>query len=92
MEKFVIVELYAFIAQGPQGEGVAGYMDPATNTMMPLVGADQARVDSLRALAQTVSTVTGLDLTLARFTVRTDLDTIRPNVIRLLLPWQPVSH
>ena len=72
----LITELYAFIATEKEGEGVAAVR--LGDTMFPLFGADQARVDSLRTLAQDVANRTGMTLTLARFQLREDLDTITP--------------
>lgn len=72
----LITEMYAFIATEEQGEGVAAVR--LDNTMMPLIGADQARVDSLRHLAQQVADRSGMKLTLARFHLREDLETITP--------------
>lgn len=73
----LITELYAFIAtEAPGEEGV-----PAISSgpwMMPLFGADQARVDSLRTHAQLIADTTGKTLTLARFAVREELEIITP--------------
>lgn len=72
----VITELYAFIASEPDGEGVAAVQ--LGSMMMPLVGADAARVESLRKMAQQVADQTGMTLTLARFAVRENMATITP--------------
>lgn len=73
----LITELYAFIAtEEPGEEGV-----PAISSgpwMMPLFGADQARVDSLRNHAQLIADSTGRVLTLARFSIREDIEQITP--------------
>lgn len=71
-----IDELYAFIAEEPDGEGLAAHQLGAM--MMPLIGADAARVDSLRALAQHVADQTGRPLRLCRFSVREELEEITP--------------
>jgi hypothetical protein len=47
---------------------------------MPLVGADRARVDSMRPLAQQVADISGCKITLLRFSVREELETLMPVV------------
>ncbi len=68
-----IDEMYAFIVEdtGPDDEGIV-----ATNlggTMMPLVGADMKRVESLRPMAQHMSRFLGKPVKLIHFTNREDL-------------------
>jgi hypothetical protein len=72
----IVTELYAFIATEDQGEGIPAVQ--LSGMMMPLVGADAARVESLRQLAQQVADNTGRTLTLARFAVRENMATITP--------------
>jgi hypothetical protein len=72
----IITELYAFIATEDLGEGIPAVQ--LSGMMMPLVGADAARVESLRHLAQQVADSSGRTLTLARFTVRENMATITP--------------
>jgi hypothetical protein len=69
--------LYAFIAKDAQGvEGLPAYQ--MGKILMPLVGADPARIDSLRKVAREVSHYTGQTLTLCRFSVREELEVIKP--------------
>jgi hypothetical protein len=72
----IITELYAFIATEDLGEGIPAIQ--LNGMMMPLVGADAARVETLRKLAQQVADGTGRTLTLARFAVRENMATITP--------------
>lgn len=66
-------ELWAFLATDPT-DNTEGIISVQTNQgHMPLVGADLARMESLRPLARDVGDRTGAQITLARFTVRTDL-------------------
>jgi hypothetical protein len=44
----------------------------------PLIGADLARVKSLRPYAQQVATATGRPVVLSHYSVRTDQETIQP--------------
>ena len=70
-----IVELFAFLAVGDDGdEGViGGYFD---GSWMPFVGADMARMESLRAFAEEISRKTGKRIVLAKFSAREDVETI----------------
>ena len=71
-----IESIFAFIAvdREPDDEGiVAAYLN---GSWMPLVGADPARVESLRPIAKQVAQTTGKKVTLARFKVREDLELI----------------
>lgn len=71
---FKITEIYAFVAVEDGDEGIpAMQIGPLT---LPLVGADQTRVDEMRAIAQDIADATGRRMTLARFTMREDLETI----------------
>jgi hypothetical protein len=64
---FIITEVYAFIATGADGEeGIPAFLAP-NGTMMPLVCADKARVQSLWAVAQTLARVSGKKIKLVRF-------------------------
>lgn len=72
----LITEVFMFIAQEGEGEGIPAVQ--LGDVLMPLLGADRARVDSLRRLAQQVADREGRPLTLARFTVREDLETLTP--------------
>jgi hypothetical protein len=67
--KFVITELYAFIALHPDGEeGVCAFRHG--NTMLPMVASDWQRVESLLPIAHQIAKESGLTITLARFSGR----------------------
>lgn len=69
-----ILSIFAFIVTDDDGtEGV-----PALSSGMPLVGADLARVASLRPFAQMAADAYGKPVTLAHFSVRTDQEVIQP--------------
>lgn len=74
-----INELFAFIFadSGPDDEGVPSYTLPNGMTF-PLLGADPARIDSLRPMAQEMSRRLGKPVVLARFTQREDVELIEP--------------
>lgn len=75
-----ISELWAFIAEdaGPDDEGVVAEFRPETSAWVSLVGADRARMDSVRARAQDIANASGKRLKLVRFTVREELEVIVP--------------
>lgn len=75
--QFRILSMWAFVAVDEDGtEGVVGATTPLG--FMPLVGADLARIESLKPYAQQVATVSGRPVTLAHFSVRTDQETLTP--------------
>ena len=72
-----IDELYAFIAIDNEGEGLTGMQ--VGNMMMPMVAANKERVDSLRQTAQHISNSTGREIKLIKFSLREELEVIKPN-------------
>lgn len=75
---FKITTLTAFIAIDPKddSEGIVGYTNLLTGASEPLIGADDARVMQLRPLAEGIAKAAGMEIKLARFSVREDIDTI----------------
>lgn len=71
-----IDKLYAYIASDEEGEGLAGML--MGGTMMPLVGADKERMLSLLPRAQEIATASGKEIKLVEFSVRREMQTIRP--------------
>lgn len=77
-----IEEMYAFIVEdsGPDDEGVMAMQtepgDDGQRLWLPLVGADMARVNSLRSIAQGIGRQIGKKVTLVHFTNREDLEVI----------------
>jgi hypothetical protein len=73
-----IEQMYAFVAVDPTDntEGIPAFIAPGGP--MPMVGADMARVESLRPIAQQIATATGVPITLCRFEVRTEVEVIEP--------------
>lgn len=74
--KLVITEMWAYIAQTPEGEGVVAIKKGIA--WMPLVGADLERIQSMRPMAERLAKQSGQRMTLVRFTTRTELDVIEP--------------
>lgn len=77
-----IDELYAFIVLDEDGtEGVPAIGMPVSEVgglpmMLPLMGADLARIDSLKAIIRTDPALRGLRITLAKFSQRTNVEVI----------------
>ena len=78
-----IEEMYAFIVEdtGPDDEGVIAIQSPpgddGTTLWLPLVGADMARVNSLRPTALGIARQLGKPVKLVHFSNRQDLEIIR---------------
>lgn len=70
--------LYAFVAEdtGPDDEGVIGML--TTDGWLPLVGADMARIDSVRIAAEQIARDTGKRVKLLQFTNRVEMEEINP--------------
>lgn len=73
-----IDEMYAFVQTDPkdQTEGVIGFH--TTDGWLPMVGADTARVEYLRPVAQEIATAMGREVRIIRFTVREEIEVIQP--------------
>lgn len=71
-------EVYAFMAVDPadDSEGIVGYK--IGNSIVPLVASDDKRLDSYRPLAQQVATATNQEIRVAKFSIREDLEVIKP--------------
>jgi len=71
-----IEEMFAFVAEdsGPEDEGLVG-----TNTgdgWMPLIGADMARVESLKPIARGIAEATGKKIKIIHFTQREEIGVV----------------
>ncbi|KKM15091.1 hypothetical protein LCGC14_1699510 [marine sediment metagenome] len=68
-----IEEMYAFVAEesGPDDEGIISLR--AGRHWMPLVGADMARVESLKPIAKRIGVASGKKIKLIHFSNREDL-------------------
>lgn len=70
-----IDSLYAFVAEdSPGDEGIIGAK--TAEGWLPLVGADMARVESLRPLAQALAQQTGKTIKLLHFETRREVEII----------------
>ena len=70
-----IQKLYAWIAtESDGGEGLAAAQLVPGGLVMPLIGADRARIEQLRETARTVSNSTGCKVDLVEFSTRRVID------------------
>jgi len=70
-----IEALYAYLAQGKEGEGVMGMSVPIAGQMMmlPMVGADIARIKSLLPIAKQIAMASGITFRIFRFDTKVDI-------------------
>ena len=73
-----IESIFAFVTEdtGPDDEGIIGFNSGIG--WVPMVGADMARVESLRPMAQRVANETGKPIKVLKFEIRFDIDKILP--------------
>lgn len=71
-----IEKLYAYVAEddGPENEGIVAMLQ--SDIWIPLVGADMARMESLKGYANLLAKKTGKKIHLLVFSVRTELELI----------------
>jgi hypothetical protein len=78
MTGFRIASLTAYTTIGADDEeGVIGFLSPE-GTWVPLVAADETRLDGLRDKAQLVADLTGYEVRVRRFEHVVEVETLRP--------------
>lgn len=76
----VIDELWAWVSLGPDGdEGLLAAPTLGPGSLVPLVGADKERMESLRPLAQAMADAFGVNANLLRFSSRELLEHLEPD-------------
>jgi len=76
-----IEAIYAYISHekgDPDDEGVTAFLPGLSGQWVPMVGADEKRMASLKPIAQGLANASGQTITLVKFSVRTDLEAIDP--------------
>lgn len=74
-----IEKMFAFVIVDDDGtEGIPAIEGP-NGMAMPLVGADMARVESLRPHALGVANSLNKEITVVEFSTRVEIETIKPN-------------
>lgn len=72
-----IERMYAFVAIDEHGdEGIPAFSHGPM--MLPMVGADMTRIESMRTMAQNIANTTGQSMRLVIFEKREELDWITP--------------
>lgn len=73
-----IEKMYAFVCTDDDGtEGIPAFSGPG-GMMLPMVGADLARANSLKPIAEDICKQLGKKITLCRFEVREELEVFEP--------------
>jgi hypothetical protein len=68
-----IERLYAWVAEEADGgEGLCSM--PLGDIQMPMIGADRARIESMRDYAQRIASILGIPIRLVEFSTRTVLE------------------
>lgn len=67
--------LFAYLAQGEEGEGIMAMSLPINGQMMmlPMVGADIARIKSLLPIAKQIAMASGITFRIYRFDTKVDI-------------------
>jgi len=70
-----IKELYAFVSVDPEdgNEGIIAFQVP-DGMMMPMIGADMARVEQLRPIANDIAKMTGVEYEIRYFSLDVDVE------------------
>lgn len=72
-----IDQMFAFVCVDKDGtEGIPAFVK--NDIAYPLVGADMARIESIRPMAERLANQLGAPLTLCKFSVREELEVINP--------------
>jgi hypothetical protein len=73
-----IDEVYLFVSSDEDGEGVCAGPLLGPGSMVPLIAADKARLDSLIPVARQLAKASGTKIKLVKFTTRTEVMEIDP--------------
>lgn len=75
-----IESIWAFLTVDPKDgvEGLCAYFEPKVNQWIPMIAADEARLDSMREKAKVLAQVQPNRIVLVRFHGREELEEIRP--------------
>jgi hypothetical protein len=74
--------MFAFLSEeGPGEEGLVARL--LGGAWLPLVGANMARVESLKRIAQEIANQTAKPIVIAKFETRTNIERIEPEEIDL---------
>jgi hypothetical protein len=72
-----IEHIWAFISSDRTGEGICGAPYGGLS-VVPMIAADEARVESLKPMAQHIAKMYGIQIKLVKFTTREEIEVIKP--------------
>ncbi len=72
------VYVYAAIDEEAGFEGIVGYYDEKRNTWMPLVAADEDRMEEVMSIAEFVSKQSNREIKLLKLSKREEIGYIKP--------------
>lgn len=72
-----IDEVWMFLSSDEGGEGICS-AELQPGMLVPMMGADKARIDSLMEIARKMATIGGKKIKLVKFSVREDVMEIDP--------------
>lgn len=74
----IIEKLWAYVAtEEDGGEGVCAFYNEKSDMWMPMIGADEERMLSLKSVAKKIADNTNTPVTLVEFSVRKDLEVVK---------------
>jgi hypothetical protein len=82
-EQLRIDEVYLFISVDETGEGVCGAPLMGPDTLVPLIAADKARMESRIPIARQIARASGKQVKLIKLSQRDELMTIEPHETRM---------
>lgn len=71
-----INEVFAFLAQDPEGEAIVGINTPGG--FLPFVGGNMNQIEILKPFAEQIAQKTGRSIKILKFTNREELQEINP--------------
>jgi len=80
-EKLIIKEMFAYVVEDKDGEGIIGFLD-GNNQWLPLVGADTERMESLRPLAKAICDAKKVPYKLLKFSTRKVLEVYEGKIFK----------
>ncbi len=78
MPKIEAMWAWISIGKDAEDEGIVAWNFSDSSGWMPLVGADKARIMSLKHLAQTIARLSGQSVKLVKFSTREEMEVLQP--------------
>lgn len=68
-----IESVWAYVSETNGEEGICGFNDPRTGQWIPMIAADEARLQSLKPFAHQIAVITHSKVKLVKFHQREDV-------------------